>query len=115
MTKTNPIPTIDETEELGEDVLNADNQKLMALVQTRHASDLDASEIFSTGVQARRTDRDVLSDLIDNAQAQLNVAFHAVANAAFALFKRSLEKQSMQDNRATIQTNGLKFSHPSKP
>ena len=112
--ETNPIPTIGEMKELGEDVLNADNQKLMALVQTRQTSDLNDSEIRTTGVEAHRTDSvdgDVLSDLIDNAQAQLSNACHAVSNAAhsFALLRRSLEKQLMQDNRATTQTNGSEF------
>ena len=47
--ETNPIQTIGEMKELGEDVLNANNQKLMALVQTRQTSDLDDSEIRANG------------------------------------------------------------------
>ena len=66
------------------------------------------------GVEAHGTDSvdvDVLSDLIDNAQAQLNNTCHTVSNTArsFASLRRSLEKQLMQDNRATIQTNSSKF------
>ena len=61
--------------DLGEDVLDADNRKLMALVQKRQTRDLDDSEFRTTGVEPHRTDSvdgDVLSDLIENVQAQLN-------------------------------------------
>ena len=62
-------------------------------------------------MKAHRTDRDVPSDLMDNVHAQLNNTCHAVSNAAhsFALLRRSLEKESMQVNRATIHTNSSTF------
>ena len=100
---------------LGEDVLNA-SQMLVALAETRQASDRDDSGMCRTGVKARKTDRGMLNEWIDNAQAQLNNTCYAVSNAAhcFVLLRRSLEKKSMQDDRATIKMNSSKFAHPWK-
>ena len=87
------------------------DQKLVALAETRQASGGGDSQMCRTGVKARKTDSDMLKEWIDNAQAQLNNTYYAVSNVAhsFALVRRSLEKKSMQDDRATTQTNSSKF------
>ena len=80
------------------------DQKLVARAETRQASDGGDSQMC-------RTDINMLKEWIDNAQAQLNNTYCDVSNVAhsFALLRRSLKKKSMQDDRATIQTNSSKF------
>jgi len=85
---------------------SAEKQKLVALVQSRQASDDDDSELSAPAAAAYVSHSsdivDVLNDLLDKAQTQLDETRHAESNAAhnFALLKQSLEDQLKQDNKA---------------
>ena len=108
--ETNCVPTIDERKKDGEDVLNV-SQMLVALAETRQASDRDDSEMCRTGMKARNTDRDMLNEWIDNVQAQLNNTCYAVSNAAhsFALLRRSPERSrcrtTEQRSKRTVRSS----------
>merc|ERR1712136_478448 len=85
---------------------SADKQKLVALVQSRQASDDDDSELSAPAAAVYVSHSsdivDVLNNLLDKAQNQLDETLHAESNAAhnFALLKQSLEDQLTQDNKA---------------
>eukprot|EP00450_Noctiluca_scintillans_P002421 CAMPEP_0194482150 /NCGR_PEP_ID=MMETSP0253-20130528/4235_1 /TAXON_ID=2966 /ORGANISM="Noctiluca scintillans" /LENGTH=688 /DNA_ID=CAMNT_0039321673 /DNA_START=47 /DNA_END=2116 /DNA_ORIENTATION=+ len=85
---------------------SADKQKLVALVQSRQASDDGDSEFSAPAAAAYASHSsdivDVLNDLLDKAQTQLDETRHAESNAAhnFALLRQSLEDQLAQDNKA---------------
>ena len=84
---------------------SAEKQKLVALVQSRQARDVDDSELSAPAaavyVSHSSDTVDVLNDLLDKAQTLLDVARHAESNAAhnFALLKQSLD-QLTQDIKA---------------
>ena len=89
---------------------SADKQKLVALVQSRQASDDDVSDLSAPAAAAYVSHSsdivDVLNGLLDKAEAQLDETRHADLNAAhnFALLKQSLEDQLDQDSKALEKT-----------
>ena len=78
---------------------SAQKQKLVALVQSKQASELSALAA-ATCVRLSSDIVDVLNDLMDKAQAQLDETRHAEPSAAhnFALLQQSLEDQSTEKN-----------------
>ena len=96
---------------------SADEQKKVALVQSRQASDVCDREFPAPWAAAHASLSsdivDVIKDLMDNAQTQLDDTPHAESNAAynFALFGQSLEELT-QDNKAITKANKSDFPHP---
>ena len=85
---------------------SAEKQELVALVQSRQASDVDDSELSAPAAAVYVSHSsdfvDVLNDLLDKAQTLLDVTRHAESNAVhnFAVLKHSFEDQLTQDNTA---------------
>ena len=89
---------------------SAEKQELVALVQSRQASDVDDSELSAPAV-AVYVSYSRAQRLLDKAQSLLDVTRHAESNAVhnFALLKHSLEDQLTQDNKALTKAKADKF------
>ena len=98
---------------------SADKQKLVALVQSRQASNSDDSESPALAAAAdvtRGSDivPDVLGDLVDNAQTQLDDTRVALSDAAhsFALLRQFIENELTQDSKALTKKRLEVFHGP---
>ena len=98
---------------------SAEKQTLVALVQSRRASNDDDSESPAPAAAADVTcgsDRvpDVLSDLVDNAQTQMDDTRLAPSDAAhsFALLRQFIENELTQDSKALTEKTLEVFHGP---